>query len=296
MIAFYQTAFEEGNGVYAPSPCWINGYLGNSPACEGTWPAPWALPIRGWATYDLDSQQVAQVLPGVTISGPTNVPMLAAGAQGSDSVTLTANPNPSGGTFQWTILSGASNITLLNDTSQSSIVQSTAVGTFTVQVAYTYNGWMSTAVAVGKVQQPASLSVPAGGDTGFVYDFNCRNTAPDYPPYTSGTRRITYQVLDTGTQPIPAAGMSASESFSSGSNGCVHTDYPTAGRPVATASDGTFGPDTLGHLCSISCLPADSSDHPLGSCSLAVQQTWSVNGFNVQTRNVTYTCQAVTLQ
>ena len=60
MIAFYQTAFEEGNGVYAPSPCWINGYLGNSPACEDTWPAPWALPIRGWATYDLTSQQVAQ--------------------------------------------------------------------------------------------------------------------------------------------------------------------------------------------------------------------------------------------
>jgi hypothetical protein len=59
MIAFYQTAFEDGNGVYAPSPCWINGYAGNSPACEDTWPTPWALPIRGWATYDLDSQQVA---------------------------------------------------------------------------------------------------------------------------------------------------------------------------------------------------------------------------------------------
>ena len=58
MIAFYQTAFEDGNGVYAPSPCWINGYAGNSPACEDTWPVPWAVPIRGWATYDLDSQQV----------------------------------------------------------------------------------------------------------------------------------------------------------------------------------------------------------------------------------------------
>ena len=62
MIAFYQTAFEEGNGVYAPSPCWINGYEGNSPACEGTWPVPWAVPIRGWATYDLTSQQVAQTI------------------------------------------------------------------------------------------------------------------------------------------------------------------------------------------------------------------------------------------
>jgi hypothetical protein len=244
---------------------------------------------------DLDDQQVAQVDPGVTISGPTNVPMLAVGAQGSDSVTLTANVTPSGGTFDWTILSGSSNINLLNDTSQSSIVQSTAVGTFTVQVAYTYNGWTTTAVAVGKVQQPSSLSVPAGDDTGFVYNFNCRNTAPDYPPYTAGTRSITYQVLDTATQPIPAAGMTASEAFSPVSDDCVHTSYPSA-TTGTTSSNGTFGPDVLGGLCSVSCLPADSSDHPLGSCSLVVGQTWSVNGFSVQTKTVTYSCQAVTLQ
>jgi hypothetical protein len=233
--------------------------------------------------------------PTVSISGSTNVPLLAPGTQGRDSMTLTANPNPPGGTYSWTIVSGASNVDLLNYTSQSAIVQSKAIGSFTVQVAYTYNNQTATAAAVGIVQQPGSLLVPSGGDTDFVYDFNCRSTAPDYPPYTSGTRRITYRVLDTSGQSVPVAGMSAAESFSPVSNSCVHTAYPSP-TTGTTSSDGTFGPDAIGHLCSISCLPADASDHPLGSCSLVVQQTWFVNGFSVQSKNLNLTCQSVTLQ
>ena len=263
-----------------------HGYL-ERPAAQG---GP-SCPTRYFAPGGGDN-----VAPTVTISGPQNIPMLQAGAQGSDSITVTATGNPSGGTYSWTAVSGSSNIRTLNATSQSAILQSVAVGTYTVQVTYTVNNQSGTATIVGRVQQPGSLSVPTGGDTGFVYDFNCRNTPPDYPPYTAGTRRITYQVLDTAGQPIPATGMTAVENFSPGSNNCVHTAYPSATLPTATSSNGTFGPDALGHLCSISCLPADNSDHPLGSCTLAVQQTWAVNGFNVRIKNVTYTCQSVTLQ
>lgn len=125
-----------------------------------------------------------------------------------------------------------------------------------------------------------------------------RGTAPDFPPYTAGTETITYQVNDGSnpSQPIAAAGMSANESFTPISNGCTHvanTPTPSGGQ---TFSNGTFGPDTLGGLCSISCLPADGNDHPTGSCSLQFGQTWTVNGLAVQTKTLTYTCQSVGLQ
>lgn len=146
------------------------------------------------------------------------------------------------------------------------------------------------------MQQPGSLSVLVGGDTGFVFDFNCRNTPPDFLPYTAGTRRIKYQVLDTSQQAITAPGMIAIERFTPQSNSCVNTASTPTPSSGSTSSDGIFGPDSLGHLCTISCLPADSSDHPIGSCSLAFQQTWNVNGYDVQIKTLTYSCRSVTLQ
>ncbi len=93
--------------------------------------------------------QGVNVQPTVTISGPTNIPMLHAGTQGTDSITVTATGNPSGRTYSWTAVSGGSNITILNNTSASATLQSVAVGTYTVQVTYTLNNRPGTAVTVG---------------------------------------------------------------------------------------------------------------------------------------------------
>jgi hypothetical protein len=239
-------------------------------------------------------QNNTNVMPTVTISGPSNVPMLKAGYQGSDSITLTATGNPAGGTYSWIAVSGQGNITILNSTSQSAIIQSVAVGTYTVQVTYTYNGKPGTAVAAGRVQQPGNLSVFS--DTGSTLNNNCRTFPPDDPPYTGGQRQIVYDVLDTSSQLIPAAGMNAQESFTSVSNNCTDVSNVPQATQTSTLSNGNFAAPDILAMCSISCLPADSHDHPLGACQLKVNQTWSVNGYAVQTKQITYQCASVNLQ
>lgn len=119
-------------------------------------------------THTIAAGSPGTVAPTVTISGPTNIAMLKAGAQGGgNSITLSATGNPGGGTFSWTAVSGQSNITILNATSQSAIVQSVAVGTYTVQVTYTVNGKQGTAITVGSVQQPGQLGVISNNIVGF---------------------------------------------------------------------------------------------------------------------------------
>ena len=228
----------------------------------------------------------ANVTPTVTISGPTNIPMLAPGTQGTDSIAVTATANPSGGTYSWTAVSGGSNITILNDTSQSAILQSVAVGTYTVQVTYTVNNQSATATTVGKVQQPGSLGVISNTTP----LFNCGNTG--LPAYNTTDRLIQYEVLDTSSPavPIPAANMFASETtLNVISNTCnIDGPSPTINRP--TLSNGYFGgPDTL-QLCSAQCLPANSQGGPSGSCTMTVAQAWSVNGYPVKSDTLTYSC------
>ncbi len=224
------------------------------------------------------------VKPTVTISGPTNIPMLKAGTQGTDSITVTATGNPTGGTYSWTALSGGSNITILNATSQSATLQSVAVGTYTVQVTYTLNNQPGTAVTVGKVQQPGSLGV-ISNDT---YSFNCANVGY---AYTTQDRQIEYEVLDTSSPaaPIPVAGMDLSETLNGISNTCGG-QYPTPTQGAHSGSNGYFpAPDTL-QMCSSVCLPANASGGPTGSCTMQVGQTWNVNGFPVKNDSLVYTC------
>jgi len=248
---------------------------------QATHPAP-QCPMTTWSPL-----QGVTVEPTVTISGSTYVAMLMPGTQGSDSTTLTATGNPSGGTYSWSIVSGEGNVTLLNATSQSAIIQSVAVGTYTAQVTYTVNNQQATATTVGKVQQPGSLLV-ISNDTP---TFNCGNTG--LPAYNTSDRLILYQVLDTSgppAAPIPVANMNATEStLSVVSNDCnVNGPNPTIDAP--TLSNGYFfNPDTL-QLCSAKCLPAGNGGVPLGSCTMQVNQTWSVNGYPVKSGTITYTC------
>ena len=225
------------------------------------------------------------VHPTVSISGPSNVPMLAAGTQGTDSVQLTASPNPAGGTFNWTVASGSNLVTLLNSTSQTVIVQSVAVGSATIQVSYTLNSQSATATQGVKVQKPGSLGVVSNTTPAF----DCGKTG--LPSYNTVDRLIQYQTLDTASPPvpIPVAGMNATESLTVLSNNC-NVAAPSPTIDAMTLSNGNFpGADTL-QLCSAACLPAGSNGQPLGSCSAQVAQTWTVNGFPVKSDTITYTC------
>ncbi len=228
--------------------------------------------------------QGVNVQPTVTISGPTNIPMLHAGTQGTDSITVTATGNPSGRTYSWTAVSGGSNITILNNTSASATLQSVAVGTYTVQVTYTFNNQPGTAVTVGKVQQPGSLGVISNATP-------LHNCASAGYAYNTADRQIQYQVLDTSAPPvpIPAAGMNLTETLNGLSNTCK-VPYPTPTVGAQSGSNGYFPlPDTL-QLCSSVCLPANAQGNPTGSCTAQVAQTWSANGFPVKSDTLTYTC------
>jgi hypothetical protein len=237
-----------------------------------------------WENLNLSDPVTVQ--PTVTISGSTYIAMLKSGAQGSDSTTLTATGNPSGGTYSWTAVSGQGNITILNATSQSAIIQSVAVGTYTVQVTYTVNNQSGTATTVGKVQQPGSLGV-ISNDTQL---FSCTDLGPP-GSYNTQERLVQYQVLDTSSQPVPiqVLDMSATETLNVTTNTCaVPNPNPTVG--AQTGSNGYFpAPDTL-RLCSSVCLPANGNGNPTGSCNLAFAQTWSVNGYSVKSDTVVFTC------
>lgn len=224
------------------------------------------------------------VKPKVTISGSTNIAMLATGSQGTDSTTLTATGTPSGGTYSWTAVSGQGNITILNANAQSAIVQSVAVGNYTVQVIYTYNGFTANSAATGKVQRPGSLGVI----TNTTPQFNCANVGL---AYITKNREIQYQVLDTSSPavPIPVTGMDLTETLNGISNTCG-TTYPDPTQHAHSGSNGYFPlPDTL-QACSPVCLPADANGNPTGGCMMKVAQTWSVNGFPVKSGTLTYTC------
>jgi len=179
---------------------------------------------------------------------------------------------------------GQQNITILNATSQSVIIQSVAVGTYTVQVTYTVNNQIGTAVTPGRVQQPGSLGVITNNTSLAA----CTNLPGSY---NTQKRSIQYQVLDTSSPPtpIPVADMYLTETLNGISNTC-NVPYPTPTVGEQSGSNGYFPtPDTL-QICSPVCLPADSNGNPKGSCAANVTQTWNVNGFLVKSDTLSYTC------
>jgi hypothetical protein len=233
------------------------------------------------------------VKPTVSISGPANLPLRAAGSSGPNTIQLTATGTPSGGTYQWSTTSskvslGNTNSDTVTVTAQS---QSSSVDDVPITVLYTVNNQSNTATKNISVQKPSTLSIAS--DSGSQQDLDCVAVfgGPDY----NGVRRdILYRVMDQwGTNAIQFAGMPAEESFEAISNTC--TGVPSTPNPSGgeTASNGDFnGPDRLA-MCSSSCMPADSNRNPTGTCTLAFNQTWKVNGITVRNNSVTITCTSV---
>jgi Bacterial Ig-like domain (group 2) len=224
------------------------------------------------------------VQPTVTISGSTYLAMLHTGSTGGgNTATLTATGNPSGGTYAWTAVSGQSSISISNPNSATTNIQAVAVGTYTLKVSYTVNNQTGTATAVGRVQQPGSLGVVSNE----TIPFNCASVGDNY---ITQERDIQYQVLDTSSPPVPvqATGMELDESLHVTTNTCGATLTPTTG--AHSGNNGLFPlPDHL-RGCSSKCLPADANGNPKGSCQLVAGQIWSVNGYQVKSDTLTFTC------
>jgi len=118
-IPFYLDNFVDGGyPPYPPAPCWLGGFLGNNPSCPTTWVNPWTeLPYR-WFPSDLDSQQVAQVVHNPNITGPSVVWWFngVSPAGYATQITLSTSGDASS---TWTVLSGASSVSLSGTTGTS---------------------------------------------------------------------------------------------------------------------------------------------------------------------------------
>jgi hypothetical protein len=214
--------------------------------------------------------------------------MLASGTTGPDSIQLTANPTPSGGTYTWTATSGGSNVTILNSTSQTSTIQSVAAGTATIQVTYTLNSQSASATQNIAIQLPWQLGVTS--DTGSTQNYSCGGV-----PYMCGVQRlIQYQVQDASSTAV-AASMPIYETFGAVSNTC--TDLPNTPTPSSGTTDGGGNFPSADQLAmkSLICLPADGSGVPQGSCDLVVDQSWYANGYRVRHQRIDYACRTITL-
>ena len=220
--------------------------------------------------------------PTVEINGPNFVPLAKSGtAGGVNTIQLTATGSPGGGTYSWSA-SNSAVVTLTNASTATVTVQGASVGSSYVTVTYTVNGQPGTASQPVGVQQPTSLSASPTASS-----ITCQ---ADTGNYSSQKDVIDYTVLDQGTNIIHFAGIPVVESFSPISNSCANV--PSTPTPSSWETLGTGHlnePDTL-YMCSNSCMPANSSGQPQGSCTYKFTQTFTANGFPVQTKTITMTC------
>jgi hypothetical protein len=218
------------------------------------------------------------------------------GFDGIDTIELTADPKPPGGTHEWTATSGASNVHILNYTSQTAIIKSVSPGLTTIQVKYTYGDEHAFASKNIAVQLPSRLLIPQGGDTGSLQDWLCDGMAgaPGLS-YWGVRRQIQYQVAEANGTPITTLGMPVFETFVPVSNTCNDVPNTPDESSGTTLSNGYFnGIDRLA-LCSAHCLPADANGLPLGSCTLKVDQKWHANGYQVSNNRIEYACRSISV-
>jgi len=267
----------------------------------------------GW-TYDCSYLcQASYVTVGnyattvvLSISGPSGVPLRnGSSANGVNTIQLTANGTPSGGTFSWSTTS--SKVSLSNTTSATvtvtSVSASTAQSDTPVKVTYTLNSQSGAATSYITVQKPTVLVI-LGPDT-TTSEASCTTTVNGQPATGCGvTRTFTYQVLDQigGGEPIDSSGMQVWDSITIGSTNQlgisgVATTCTGAGKtnsgpcgPV-TNSSGEFGENPGLSVCSTACYSSGTCIVPAKTTTAA--QTWYVNGFAVQTQQITYECNKV---
>ena len=224
----------------------------------------------------------------VSISGPANVPLRAAGSSGPNTINLSATGTPSGGSYSWSTTS--SKLTLSNTTSATVTVTSasasTAVGDVPVKVTYTYSGTSSNATQNVTVRKPTSLYVKSDttDPNGKACTVNCLDGSPGCG-YSCYLRTRIYIVQDQFSQLFTDLGINAvdaQESYSGLTSTCGASP-PLTGPATTSEFNDKFS------FCSTSCLPGGQG------CTTSATQTITVNAFSVRTVSVTWTCTGVTL-
>ncbi|HXJ93050.1 MAG TPA: hypothetical protein VMT20_09225 [Terriglobia bacterium] len=232
-------------------------------------------------------------LPTVSISGGANVPLRTGSSTGPNSMNLTASGSPSGGTYNWT--TSSSKVTLGGATSYTvtvtAVAKSNSIGDVPITVTYKLNGQSGTATTNITVEQPTSLALqsddPNGTHTCVSGTGNNTCTQSYFSggsgSYTSYLRTRTYHIMDQFNPPqwIQGYALQIQESYTTPTGQC-------AGPPV---SIGGGSGDTIVdcfYFCSATC-------QAKGSCSVSSTQTATVNGFNVATESVNWTCSGVTV-
>lgn len=234
-------------------------------------------PTSGTQTVTVQAQP-----PQVQITGPNFVPMAKSGTPGAvNSIQLTASGTPTGGTYSWSTSSSV--VSLINPTSATVTVQSQSVGNANVSVKYTVNNTPVTNAQPVGVLLPNSLS---GTSTTVSIlcpqKYNTLELVTEYSlrgQNSSGTSSV-----------IPVQGIPVVESFAPISNNCSGVANVPSPSSWTTTSIGLLNAADGQAMCSPSCLPANSSGQPQGSCTYQFTQNFTANGYPVQTKTITMTC------
>jgi hypothetical protein len=181
------------------------------------------------------------VIPTVTISGPSLVPI--SGSETTNTIQLTASGNPTGGTYAWT--TSNSSVTIGSPSNSQTNVSSTAGGVTSVTVTYTVGSQSATADQTFYVQIPNYFVTT--GISHISTPSDCTSiTGPGYVGAGYFVDLANYVADPNGAQ-ISAGGISLSET----ANGITYSNYAT---PTTTNSNGTFD-DTPFGACFASASP-----------------------------------------
>lgn len=239
------------------------------------------------------------VAPTITVScTPTDL-ALGTGPPNTTGGSCTTQVNPSGGTFSWSV--NKTTVTLSATTGSSiqysSNTASSAQGDTTISVTYTANGQSGAAQSSPiTTHKPTSLTVLS--DTTNPTANSCSvpclanpgngtcNANTSSCNYNSYVRTRQYSVVDQIGEQFANVGISAANATESlpVSTTCPNLTFTTHGAPTTTF----FDDFSLCHTC---CLPGG----PGCTMQSAPTQVISVNGFQVRSEAINWTCTNVTL-
>jgi len=233
----------------------------------------------------------AMIRPTVLIYGATSKVPMAADDRASNLITLNAEGNPSGGSFQWSTTSNR--VSLVNTTSSVVTVQSVSpsgsINDVQVKVVYTRNGVSSNPSTINlTVVKPNTLVRKTSQETYSNNGYDCSSQGLACNSYK---RRLFYDIKDQlGSLFNQNDGFTITidENYSNYQTSCG-SRVPVIGSQVGNYKQ------VLDNFwfCSNAC----NQCNPSGSgCVASGSQAIIVNGYTVRTNQVTWSCSDANIQ